>query len=130
MRLPGASSRNFGARRRRLPGRRKSASTVACLKSASNMSPWTKVARSATPAAAAFFRASSTISGPRAALRGRDHYPPVARAEVDDEVARRDGSEIEHLLDQRARRRHPHDILAGLAFVRLERLRLRRRSDG
>jgi hypothetical protein len=56
-------SRIFGSSTLRFSGSRKSASTVACEKSAWYMSPWTNVALSATPAAAAFFFDSSTRSG-------------------------------------------------------------------
>src|SRR3954467_9833830 len=72
MRVPGGSSRNFGVSLRRLAGRRKSASTVALEKSASNMSPRTNFARSPTPAAAALRCASATISG--------SYSTPMARA--------------------------------------------------
>ena len=41
--------------------------------------------------------------------------PPVAGAEIDDVVLRRDARHVQHPLDQRLRRRHPHDVLAGLA---------------
>src|SRR5436853_325841 len=56
--------------------------------------------------------------GTRAALCRGDHQAPVARAEVDDEVARRDAAEVEHFLGERGARRHPDDVLAWLAFVR------------
>jgi hypothetical protein len=62
----------------------------------------------------------------RAALGRGDHQPAIARAEVDDEVARRDLGEVEHFLGERRARRHPDHVLAGLALVGLETLRLRR----
>ena len=58
-----------------------------------------------------------------AALGRGDHHAPVARAEVDDEVALGEGGEIEHPLDERVARRYPDDVLSRLAFVGLEALR-------
>src|SRR5919204_914741 len=72
----------------------------------------------------------------RAALRRRDHRAAVARAEIDDIVLWRDARHVEHLVDHRLRRRHPDDVLAGLADFRLEgrrggrALRLRLRGAG
>jgi hypothetical protein len=59
---------------------------------------------------------------------------PSPRAEVDDEILRRDAREVEHLLDQRGRRRHPDDVLARLPRIGLELaggiLRLGERNRG
>jgi hypothetical protein len=64
-----------------------------------------------------------------AALRRRDHRAAVARAQIHHVVVGRDLGRIQHLVDQRLRRRHPDDVLAFLADLRLEfrfsRLRLR-----
>ena len=57
-----------------------------------------------------------------AALGGRDDGTAVARAQVDHEVLGCDLGHVEHLVDQRLRRRHPDDVLAGLTDLRLERL--------
>src|SRR6266404_3213300 len=56
----------------------------------------------------------------RAALCRGDHRAAVARAEIDDVVLRRHAREVEHLVDHRLRRRHPHDVLARLADFGLE----------
>ena len=83
-----------------------------------------------TPASAALLlRDSATMSGlysmpiARGAALGRgDDRAAVARAQVVVDVLRRDLGHVEHLLDQRLRRRHPDDVLARLADRRLERL--------
>src|SRR6185369_3088221 len=71
MRVPAGSWRNFGASFSRLTGRRKSASAVACERSASYMSPCTNFALSATPASSAFLRASATMSASYSTPRAR-----------------------------------------------------------
>ena len=88
------------------------------------------VALSVTPAAAAFFFESSTMSGlysipiARDAALGRgDHRPAVAGPEIHDEVGGRDLRHVEHLVHQRLRRRYPDDVLAALADLRFVRLR-------
>ena len=63
MRAPGFRPRNFACSFIMLSGRRNKASTVACEKSASNMSPWTNDALSLTPSFAAVRLDNSTISG-------------------------------------------------------------------
>ena len=68
---------------------------------------------------------SGLYSMPRrasAALRRGDDGAAVARTEVHQEVLRCELRQIEHLVDQGLRRRHPHDVLAGLADLWLERL--------
>ena len=55
-----------------------------------------------------------------AALGGGDHRAAVAGAEVDDVVLRRDLGHVEHLVDERLRRRHPDDVLAGLTDLGFE----------
>ena len=106
MRVPGFRSSSFCRRRFRLSGSRKSAMTVAFEMSASNMSPWTNIALSATPAFAAFSfeywtrsGLNSTPSALRAALGRGDDVAAIAGPEVDDEIARRHGRHVEHLLD-------------------------------
>ena len=59
------------------------------------------------------------------ALGRGDDRAAVARAEVHQVVLRGDLGEVEHLFDQRLRRRHPDDVLARLPDGGLERLRLR-----
>jgi hypothetical protein len=56
----------------------------------------------------------------RAAPRGGDDVPPVAGAEIDDVILRRDLRHVQHPLDQRRRCGHPHHVLAGLAHLWLE----------
>ena len=74
-----------------------------------------------------------------AALGGGDHGAPIARPEVHDDVLRRHLGHVEHLVDERLRRRHPDDVLARLSdlgfiglllcgFLRCRRLRVR--ADG
>ena len=56
----------------------------------------------------------------RAEHLGRgQHDAPVARAQVDHEILRRDVRHIEHFLDHGFRRRYPDDIFAFLADLRL-----------
>ena len=50
-----------------------------------------------------------------AALGRRDDVAAVAGAQIDHVVGRRQLRHVEHLLDERRRRRHPDDVLAGLA---------------
>ena len=144
MRVPGFRSRIFGRSFMLMSGSRNIVMTVAFEKSVSKRSAFMNVALSVTPSLAAFFFDSSTMSGlysmpiaRRAALGGGDHRAAVARAEVHQEVLRRDLGHVEHLVDQRLRRRHPDDVLAGLADLGFELLRrflcgcrLRVRADG
>ena len=48
---------------------------------------------------------------------------PSPEPEIDQVVLRRDLRHVEHLVDERLRRRHPDDVLAGLADLGLEWLR-------
>ena len=57
-----------------------------------------------------------------AALGRGDDGAAIAGAEVVHGVGRRDLGHVEHLVDQRLRRRHPDHVLAGLTDLRLERL--------
>ncbi len=59
-------------------------------------------------------------NGRGAALGGRDDRAAVARSEIHQELAGLDLGEVQHLVDERLRRRHPDDVLAGLADGRLE----------
>ncbi len=96
--------------------------TVAFEKSLSKMSAFMNVAFAETPAASALRFDSSTMSGlysmpsaRGAALRRGDDNRAVARPEVDQVVLRGHLGQVEHLLDQRMRRRHPDDVLPRLA---------------
>ena len=65
----------------------------------------------------------------RAAFGGGDDGAAVARAEIDDEVLRRDLGVVEHLLDHGCARRHPDRILAHLPDDRLVGLLLGLRPE-
>jgi hypothetical protein len=58
----------------------------------------------------------------RPALGRGDHHAAVARAEVVDDVVRRDLRHRQHALDERLRRGHPDDVLAGLPLLGLGRV--------
>src|ERR1043166_2812890 len=127
MRVPGFRSRILGRSLRLISGSRNMVITVALEKSLSYKSALVNVALSVTPAEAALRLDSSTISGlysiprARAALRRCDHRTPIARAQIDDVILGRDLGHVEHLVDQCLRGRHPYDVFACLADVRLER---------
>ena len=96
--------------------------TVACEKSVLKRSAFSKCRLPVMPSFAALRFDSSTMSGlysmprrARAALRRGDHRAAVAGAEIDHVVLRRHFRHVEHLVDERLRRRHPDDVLAGLA---------------
>ena len=104
-------------------------STCAFEKSVSKMSALTNVALSATPAAVGvalrqLHHVGVVFDALRAepALGGGDHRAAVAGAEVHEVVLRRHLRHVEHLLDQRLRRGHPHHVLARLSDGRFERL--------
>jgi hypothetical protein len=123
-----------------IDGSRNSVMTFAFEMSAWKRSPSWNVARAVTPAVSALrrqldhLRVELDADRPRAALGGRDDGTPVARPEVHVEVLWRELRHVKHLVDKRLRRRDPHDVLAGLSDLRLERLlgrllRPRRRRD-
>ena len=124
MRVPGRRRSDLGLSFSRFTGR-KSASTLACEMSASYMSPCTNFARSATlrprRGGARLDQLLLPFHAKRArpALRCGDDVAAVARAEVHHEVLGTDLRHVEHLVDQRGRRRHPDHVLARLADVRL-----------
>ena len=62
----------------------------------------------------------SMPSARSAALGRGDHGAAVTRSEIHHEVLRRDLGHVEHLVDERLRRRHPDDVLASLADLGLE----------
>ena len=108
MREPGRRSRNLSRRRSRLLGSRNSAMTLALEMSATNMSPWTNCALSATPASFAsclrqldHVRVVLDTECDRAALGRADDVAAVAGAQVDDEVLRCHLCEVEHPFDRR-----------------------------
>ena len=107
--------------------------------SASYMSPRSNRARSPTPAAVALRRDSSTMSGlysTPSARAPRLAAPITLRPSPDPRsITKSSGAHlghVEHLLDQRLRRRHPDDVLARLADFGFEggALRRRRRRRG
>ena len=125
MRVPGFMARKVGRSRRFIDGSRKVVTTVASEKSVLKMSPRTKRVRRLTPASARLAlreldQAAVVLDAARAgaALRGRDHQDAVAGTEVDEPILRREPRQVEHLLDQRRRRRHPLDVLARLVQPR------------
>ena len=136
MRVPGFRSSSFGRSFRLMSGSRNSVMTVAFDRSASNRSPWTNVARSddaglLRPALGQGHHVRVELDAKRPsrpAWRRVMTRDAVARAEVDHVVLRGDLRQVQHLVDGRLRRRHPDDVLAGLAADRFER-RLRALGD-
>ncbi len=99
--------------------------TEALEKSLSNKSSLAKVARSldAGFGGVAFrqldhLRVVFDAVGAGAALGRHDDRAAVARAEIDDVIARRDVAQVEHLFDQLVRRRHPDHIFSRLTDAR------------
>ena len=123
MRVPGLRSRIFGRSRRLMSGSRNIVITVACEKSLSNeVGLGERRAGRHAGRRPAFRCDSATMSGlysmpcaRGAALGGRDHRPAVAGSEIDHVILRRDLRHVEHLVDERLRRRHPDDVLARLS---------------
>ena len=65
-------------------------------------------------------RMSTTlIRSPYTAPGSSDDVDSVTRPEVDQVVLWRDGRHVQHLLDERRRRRHPLHVLAFLSELRL-----------
>jgi len=102
-------------------------STVACEKSVSNRSAFFELGAVLDAGTASVShrqldhgRVVLDAGRPGAALSGGDHGPTVARAEIDDVVGARDLSHVEHLVDERVRRRHPDNVLARLSDLGLE----------
>src|SRR5687768_14344386 len=62
--------------------------------------------------------------GVRAALRGGDYGAAIARPKIKMDVVTREVGHLEHLVDERLRRRHPHHVFACLTDNRLVRLGL------
>ena len=127
MRDPGASAKNFDRSCSMLLGSRKRAITVAFEMSATNMSPWTNLALSATPAVLASRSDSATMSGlnstpsalaPRLAAAMTLRPSPDPRS-ITKSLGPTPGH-VHHLLDERRRRGDPDDVLAGLADFGLE----------
>lgn len=63
---------------------------------------------------------SAVVDGACAATCGGVHVAAVARAEIHHHVGGGDPRQVEHALDQFRRRRHPHDVLAAQAELRLK----------
>ncbi len=61
-------------------------------------------------------------AGVETALRRRNHQDPIARSEIDEPILRRDLREVEHLLDEHWRGRHPLNVFARLVQPRRGRL--------
>ena len=140
MRVPGLRSRIFGRSFMLIEGSRNIVMTCAFERSVSKRSAFDERRLVGdTPAAVAFrlrqldhVRVVFDAHRAGAALGRGDHGAAVTGAEIHHEVLRRDLGHVEHLLDEHLRRRHPDDVLAGLANLRLERLcglrRLRERG--
>ena len=99
--------------------------TEALEKSLSNKSSLANVARSPTPRfGGVLFRQLDHLRvvfdavGAGAALGRHNYRAAIARAEIDDVIARRDVAQVEHLFDQLIRRRHPDHIFSRLADAR------------
>ena len=129
-RVPGFMVENLRAQLEIDSGSRNRVITVAFEKSVSNRSASTKVALVARrrPFGVPLGELDHVgvvldARGAGAALGCGDDRAAVAGAEIDQEVAGHDLGHVEHLVDQRLRRRYPDHVLAGLTDPRLEFLR-------
>src|SRR5882762_9499450 len=124
-RVPGRMARICGRNLMLREGRRYMVSTVAWVKSVVKISPCTICALPPTPAACALRWASAAMSGLYSTPRERaPNFFAIAAAQIDHVVLGLGLRHVEHALDDLVRRRHPHHVLALLAYVGFEILLL------